>query len=323
MPITSVVEHAESLTVAVLAEYSVPLERVWDAHVDPRQLEHFWCPPTHTATITRHDAAPGGLSAFSMADPDGNISHVYWHWQSVEPGSSFDVLEGFALADGSPDTDAPTVRLVFAFESTPHGSRVSTTAHFDTADDFTRMLEMGMVDGLAQSIGQLDQVLGDGRSFAADQSTMTQILSDTQVRISRVITSTPELVWRAHHEKALLQQWLLGPAGWSMPVCEMAASAGDPYRYIWDNGKHRFGFEGTLLEALPPLRSVVTERMISPPHTSTLNEMTLTTVTGGTLVCLLITYPNTGVRNALLATGMTDGMETSYRRLGNLVRTIG
>jgi hypothetical protein len=47
--------------------------------------------------------------------------------------------------------------------------------------------------------------------------------------------------------------------------------------------------------------------------------MTLTAVGDGTLLSLLITYPSAEVRDIVLATGMTDGMETSYARLENEV----
>ncbi len=51
------------------------------------------------------------------------------------------------------------------------------------------------------------------------------------------------------------------------------------------------------------------------PGEGTVNEMTLTPVAGGTLLSILITYPNVEIRDIVLATGMTDGMETSYQRL--------
>jgi hypothetical protein len=43
--------------------------------------------------------------------------------------------------------------------------------------------------------------------------------------------------------------------------------------------------------------------------------MTLTAVPAGTLLSLLITYPSKEVRDMILGTGMTKGMETSYARL--------
>ncbi|HSJ06963.1 MAG TPA: SRPBCC domain-containing protein, partial [Longimicrobiales bacterium] len=165
--------------------------------------------------------------------------------------------------------------------------------------------------------GQLDELLEDLSSFAAGRPTEAQILSDTRVRISRIIRGTVEQVWRAHHEPELMQRWLLGPDGWTMPVCRVARTVGDSYRFEWekDGGTDRFGFEGELLESDAPHRAVTTERMIGMEGPGTVNEMTLTPVEAGTLLSLVITYPNAEVRDMVLGTGMTDGMEMSYARL--------
>ena len=166
-------------------------------------------------------------------------------------------------------------------------------------------------------MGQMDDVLADLASFAADAVCAAQILSDTQVRVSRVIRGSVEQVWRAHHDAELMQRWLLGPDGWTMPVCEVATAVGDTYRYEWEqvDGDGRFGFTGELLESSPPHRAVTTEQMIGMDGPGTTNEMTLTPVEGGTLLSIVITYPSAEVRDIVLATGMTDGMETSYARL--------
>jgi uncharacterized protein YndB with AHSA1/START domain len=110
---------------------------------------------------------------------------------------------------------------------------------------------------------------------------------------------------------------LLGPDGWTMPVCEVATDVGDTYRYEWAqvDGQERFGFTGEVLESSPPHRAVTTEQMIGMDGPGTTNEMTLTPVEGGTLLSILITYPSAEVRDMVLGTGMTDGMETSYARL--------
>ncbi len=314
MPVTSVVNDPATLTMTVVADFPVSVERLWQAYTDPRQLEKFWGPPTFPATFTRHDAAPGGLSAYSMTGPEGDVHGGYWQWLSVEPQRSFEVIDGFAQPDGTPNAEMPTMRMVFEFEGTPDGVRMITTTHFNTAEQLATLLEMGMQEGMTEAMGQMDQVLADLQTFAADVPTLAQILSDTQVRVSRVIHGTADMVWRAHHDKDLMQKWMLGPDGWTMPVCEVATEVGDTYRYEWTNGEDSFGFEGSLLESTPPVRSVSTESMIGMPG-STTNELTLTPVAEGTLLTLLITYPNVELRDTVLATGMTDGMEESYRRL--------
>jgi uncharacterized protein YndB with AHSA1/START domain len=188
-----------------------------------------------------------------------------------------------------------------------------------------QLAEMAMEEGLRSALGQWGGVLIDRAPFAGVHATAAQILSDTQVRISRVIRGTAEQVWRAHHEPELLKRWLLGPDGWTMPVCEVATEVGGSYRYEWEaeDGSGRFGFEGELLASEPPYRVVTSERMIGVEGAGSVNEMTLTPVGAGTLLTIVITYPGAEVRDAVLGTGMTDGMEHSYARLENEVLAAG
>ena len=318
MPITSVTRDTDALTLTVVADFAVAMQRLWEAYVDPRQLERFWGPPTWPATFTRHDAAAGGRSAYTMKGPDGDSHGGYWEWLSVEPLKGFEVRDGFATPDGEPDRALPSMRMHFVFEETHDGSRVTTTTYFNSLADLEQLLEMGMEEGLSEAMGQMDAVLADLTSFTPGQATTTQILSDTQTRVSRVIRGTVEQVWQAHHEPELLQRWLLGPDGWTMPVCEVATTVGETYRYEWEpveGAEGRFGFEGELLESAPPYRAKTTERMIGMPGEGTVNELTLTPVAAGTLLTLVITFPDADTRDAILATGMTDGMEASYKRL--------
>ena len=321
MPVTTVEKDLDALTLTIVADFAAPLERVWTAYTDPRQIERFWGPPTHPATFTRHDVAPGGRSIYAMTGPEGDSHGGYWEWTAVDAPRSFEVVDGFLGEDGSPNAELPTVRMRFAFEPTEKGSRVVTTSFFGSLEQLEQLVEMGMEEGTRQAMAQIDDVLADLASFAADRATDAQILSDTQVRVSRVIRGSVEQVWRAHNDADLMRRWLLGPDGWTMPVCEVATSVGDSYRYEWEqaDGANRFGFTGELLESEPPHRAVTTEAMIGMEGPSTLNELTLTPVPEGTLLTLVITYANAEMRDMVLATGMVGGMETSYARLETLL----
>jgi uncharacterized protein YndB with AHSA1/START domain len=259
----------------------------------------------------------GGRSSYYMTGPDGSTAHGWWRFLAVEPGRRIEVEDGFADEAGRPNDEMPSMRMVFNFESTPAGSRFTSVTYFPDLEAMEQLVGMGMMEGIQSAMGQLDGVLADLASFAAGRGTTTQILSDTQVRITRIIRGSVDQVWRAHHEADLIKRWLLGPDGWTMPVCEVAPQVGGSYRYEWEaeDGSQRFGFEGELLESVPPHRAVTTERMIGVESPSTTNEMTLTPVRGGTLLSLVITYPSAEVRDMVLGTGMTDGMERSYARL--------
>jgi uncharacterized protein YndB with AHSA1/START domain len=322
MPITSVEKDLDALTMTVVADFAATRERLWEAYTDPRQIEKFWGPVEWPATFTRHDVFVGGRSAYFMTGPEGEHSVGFWEFLAVDDGKFFEVRDGFADENGQENPAMPSMRMTFSFEDTDDGSRLVTTTHFGSLDQLEQLLDMGMEEGMASAMGQIDDVLADLESFAAGRGTEQQILSDTQVRISRIIRGTIEQVWHAHHDPALLRQWMLGPDGWTMPVCETATEVGGTYRYEWepedasdDGMPGRFGFEGELLEFEPPRRTVTTERMIGMEGPGNRNEMTLTPTRGGILLSLVITFPSAEVRDMVLATGMVDGMETSYARL--------
>ncbi len=317
MPITSVTTDATALTITIVADYPVPLARLWAAYADLRQLERFWGPVEWPATFTRHDMAVGGKSEYYMTGPDGTKSGGWFRFIDVQPLARMEVEDGFSGKDGQPNLEMPTMRMVFSFSETSTGSRFESVTTFSSAEAMESLVQMGMMDGMRSAMSQVDAVLEDLASFAATRATEAQLLSDTTVRISRVIRGTVAQVWRAHREPALMQRWLLGPDGWTMPVCQVATTVGERYRYEWEaaDGSQRFGFEGELLELSVPYRAVTSEQMIGMDSPGTQNEMTLVETPEGTLLSLLITYPNKEMRDMILATGMTDGMEISYARL--------
>jgi uncharacterized protein YndB with AHSA1/START domain len=323
MPVTSVTTDLSALTMTVVADFDAPVERLWDAYLDPRQLERFWGPPDWPATFLRHDAFPGGRSEYLMKGADGGVSRGYWEWESVDAPKRFVIVDGFAHEDGTPNDEQPTMRAEFDFSTTANGSRLITTSNFGSLEALEKLVDMGMEEGMRAAMSQIDAVLADLAAFAAGQGTESKVLSDTEVRITRVVRGPVEAVWRAHQDPDLVRKWLLGPDGWTMPVCEIATEVGGTYRYEWEpvDGHEgtRFGFTGELLELEAPHRSVTTERMIGTDGPSTRNEMTLTPVEGGTLLSIVITYPSAELRDQILATGMIDGMERSYQRLEDLI----
>ncbi|SNS60751.1 Uncharacterized conserved protein YndB, AHSA1/START domain [Micrococcales bacterium KH10] len=323
MPITAVNTDPEALTLTIVADFTVSPRRLWDAYLDPRQIEQFWGPPTYPATFLRHDGFPGGLTQYYMTGPEGDRSYGYWQWVAIDEGHSFEVLDGFSNDDGTPNTEMPSMRMTFEFTETALGSRLTTTTHFNSLQELEQLQAMGMMEGTSAAMAQIDAVVEDLTSFAADLATSAVLIGDDRARVSRVIRGSREQIWQAHIDPAILRQWQLGPDGWSMPVCEYGGEVGDALRTEWQNDEtgERFGFVGVVKESDAPHRLASTERMVSPDDPNgenspeTFNEMTLTAVAGGTLLVYVITYPNVEIREQVLATGMTEGMETSYARL--------
>lgn len=140
---------------------------------------------------------------------------------------------------------------------------------------------------------------------------------DTVVVVTRRFAAPPEAVFRAHVEPALVQQWCLGPDGWTMPVCVCEARPGGRIRYEWSDGQgHGFYLTGEFVVVEPPHRIVHIERMHLPdPTPDNRVETTFAADGDGTLMTMRMTLPDAATRAAMLGTGMEHGMEASYVRL--------
>src|ERR1700751_2893741 len=91
---------------------------------------------------------------------------------------------------------------------------------------------------------------------------------DTHVVVTRGFAAPPEAVYRAHTDPKLLRKWLLGPEGWTMPVCISEAKPGGKIRYEWSNGKGKgFHLTGENIELAPYSKILHFELMFLPDAT--------------------------------------------------------
>ncbi|ERF82917.1 SRPBCC domain-containing protein [Bradyrhizobium viridifuturi] len=143
---------------------------------------------------------------------------------------------------------------------------------------------------------------------------------DRHIVVTRRFVAPPEAVYRAHTEPELLQKWLLGPEGWTMPVCVSELRPGGKIRYEWTDGKGGgFHLTGEYLELEPFSRIVHVERMHLPDPTPDNHVETRFAPDGeGTVMTMRMTLPDAETRAAMLATGMEHGMEDSYARLDRM-----
>jgi uncharacterized protein YndB with AHSA1/START domain len=144
--------------------------------------------------------------------------------------------------------------------------------------------------------------------------------NDTDVVVVRSFDAPRALVWRAHTEPEIVKRWLLGPPGWTMPTCEIDLRVGGRYRYGWAHPEQQ-GFEmtGTYNEVKKPERIVHTEEFQGM-------QSRITTMfaekAGKTTMTMTMHFPSKAARDAALKTGMTDGMEHSYRNLDETLAAI-
>ena len=140
---------------------------------------------------------------------------------------------------------------------------------------------------------------------------------DTHILATRRFKASPKAVYRAHTETELIQKWLLGPEGWTMPVCINDPRPGGKFRYEWTDGQGgELALTGEFVTLEPFSRIVHIERFHMPDVTPDNRIETRFESDGaGTLMTMRMTLPDAATREAMLAVGMEEGMEASYARL--------
>jgi uncharacterized protein YndB with AHSA1/START domain len=142
--------------------------------------------------------------------------------------------------------------------------------------------------------------------------------NDTDLVVTRSFAGSRELVFDCHTKPELVRRWMLGPEGWTMPVCEIDLRPGGKFRYVWSKPDNPdLHMSGEFHEIDRPNRVVHVERFDEDWAGGA--ESVVTTrfeeKAGRTTIHMTIRFPSKEVREAAMATGMTDGMNTSYDRL--------
>lgn len=145
--------------------------------------------------------------------------------------------------------------------------------------------------------------------------------SDREIVMTREFNAPKALVFRALTEPDLVRRWLLGPDGWSMPVCDIDLQVGGKYRYVWRNDEngYEFGMGGEYKEISRPDRIVHTELFDEAGSDPALVTVGFKEIDGRTTLTMGMLFPTKEIRDMTLQSGMETGVERSYERLESIL----
>jgi len=152
MSVTSVHKDPEARTMTITAGFDASVDRVWQLWADPRQLERWWGPPTHPATVVDHDLRPGGKVSYFVTGPEGDRSPGWWRILAVDAPHRLE----FDLGD--PNMPTVTIR-VSVDERTNGGARMAIETTFPSSEAMDQLISMGFEEGLSTAVRQIDDVL--------------------------------------------------------------------------------------------------------------------------------------------------------------------
>ena len=142
--------------------------------------------------------------------------------------------------------------------------------------------------------------------------------SDREIAIERDFNAPRTLVFDAFTKPELVRQWLLGPDGWKMPVCQIDLRVGGAYRYVWrqiSDGRE-MGMGGVYREIAAPVRVVATEKFDEAWYSGeAVGTLVLVEQGGITTITQTLLYQSRDARDGVLKSGMEKGVAASYDRL--------
>jgi uncharacterized protein YndB with AHSA1/START domain len=144
---------------------------------------------------------------------------------------------------------------------------------------------------------------------------------DREIVLTRVFDALRRGIFDAYTKPELVRQWLLGPPGWSMPVCEIDLKVGGAYRYVWRHISGReMGMNGLYRAITPQQRIVCTEQYDDTWYPGeALATITLVERRGATTLTTAIRYVSEEARDKVLTSGMERGVAASYDRLEEIL----
>lgn len=151
------------------------------------------------------------------------------------------------------------------------------------------------------------------------------VRGDREIVVTRAFDAPCRLVFEAYTKPELIKKWLLGPDGWSMPVCEIDLRAGGKYRYVWrnDSNGREMGMGGVYREVVPGERIVATEIFDEAWYPGeAVDTIVLAEQDGKTTLTQTIVYDSRATRDAVLKSPMQYGMAMSYDRLEKFLPSV-
>ena len=146
--------------------------------------------------------------------------------------------------------------------------------------------------------------------------------SELEIVATRVFDAPRTMVWEAWTKSEHLPNWMVGPPGWSMPVCEIDLRPGGEWHYVWrKDDDSEMEMRGVYREIQPPER-LVSSSSWGPEWPETVETLTLAEEDGRTTVTQTVLYPSQEARDAAAATGMKDGMSRGFDLLDEYLRSL-
>jgi uncharacterized protein YndB with AHSA1/START domain len=149
-------------------------------------------------------------------------------------------------------------------------------------------------------------------------TTITANAGEQFIDIDRVIDAPLADVYRAYTEPDLVKQWL-GPRGYTMDISKWDLRDGGSWAFVHTADGATFGFHGSYHSVVPQESMVQTFEFEGAPGHVSLERVNFEDLGSSTRVRIHAVYQSIADRDAMVASGMGDGVTEGFERLDELL----
>jgi len=146
--------------------------------------------------------------------------------------------------------------------------------------------------------------------------------ADDQILITREFAAPPRLLFRAWTEPELVKRWWHANRG-EVTSVDIDLRVGGKWRWVMTaNGGFEVAFHGEYREIVPDERLVSTEEFEGAPGHVAVNTLTFEEIDGRTHMRLLAQHDSKESRDAVIASGMEDGLQDALVLVEEVTRSL-
>jgi uncharacterized protein YndB with AHSA1/START domain len=146
-------------SIVMTRTFNAPRALVWKAWTTPELLARWFGPHGWGLSISEMDFRPGGLLLYCMHGPADEESCGRTVYQEIVEPERLVYLDYFADASGQPVEGMPEAEVTIEFTEENSKTRITHTVVYPTIGDRDRILQMGMVAGLNETMDRLEGLL--------------------------------------------------------------------------------------------------------------------------------------------------------------------
>lgn len=151
--------NKENNTLTIVREFAAARQLVWDCYTKQELLDQWFAPKPFTVKTKSMNFKSGGHWHYAMVSPEGHEYWGYTQYFDVNPIDFYRTSDAFCDDEGKVNADLPQATWLVQFADNNKHSIVTTVVQYASLADLETVLNMGMKDGLAATLENLDDLL--------------------------------------------------------------------------------------------------------------------------------------------------------------------